>query len=97
MLKPEETKPLRLTTAIGNLLLKLETMNPTSDEYAKASNQLAALYKLNEMDKPEPRQRVSPDTLILAATNIAGIAMIIRHEQFNAIATKAISFVYKPR
>ena len=36
---------------------------------------------------------IKPETLALIAANLAGIALIIGHERFNVVTTKAIGFV----
>lgn len=94
---PTEVKPEPLQTVIDKILLKLAHQDPATEEYAKGVNQLTALYKLKELDKPEPPQRISPDTLVLAATNIAGIILVINHEHFNVITSKAFSFIRPAR
>jgi hypothetical protein len=94
---PDHVEPSHLQSAIDKILLKLVNQDPASEEYAKGVNQLSALYKLKELDKPEPPQRISPDTLVLAATNIAGIILVIKHEHFNVITSKAFSFIRPAR
>jgi len=94
---PTEVKPEYLQTVIDQILLMLPDCDPATDEYARSVNQLSALYKLKELDKPEPPQRISPDTLVLAATNIAGIILVIKHEHFNVITSKAFSFIRPAR
>lgn len=83
-----------LETVINEALERIEHVDPSTDGFAKATDQIAKLHKMKETEKPS---RVSPDTLVLAATNIAGIIMIIKHEHFNVITSKALSFVLKPR
>ncbi len=97
MPQPDAPQPSRLDTAIANLVSQLETMDPTTEEYAKANNQLAGLYKLNEFDKPEPALRVDPNTLVLAATNIAGILLVLGYEHANVITSKAFGFIRPAR
>lgn len=63
-----------------------------SDEYATLVDQLVKLEKLHE---PNIRKPISKDVLVTAATNLAGIILILHHEQANVIASKAISFVMK--
>lgn len=94
---PDAPEPNKLQTAIDKILTTLPTLDAHSEEYSKAVNQLTALYKLKELDKPEPPLRVSPDTLIMAATNIAGIILVIKHEHFNVITSKAFNFIRPAR
>lgn len=65
-----------------------------SEKYATTLDQITKLHKLKADDQP---QRVSPDTLVLAAVNLLGIVMILSHERLNVITTKATSLVQKPR
>ncbi len=83
-----------LENAIDFALLDIVGRDPAGDDFARATDQIAKLHKMKEAETPS---RVSPDTLVLAATNIAGIVMIIKHEHFNVITSKALGFVLKPR
>jgi hypothetical protein len=84
----------KLQVAIDEVLFQMESHPADSEEYAAMLNHVQVLHKMKEAEKPS---RVSPDTLVLAATNILGIALIIRHEQFNNITSNALSFVNKAR
>ena len=88
--KPKSDIDLALTTAF----LELKTHPPTSSEYATVMDQIV---KLNKMKNDNSSPCLSPDTLALAATNLLGLLMVIRHENVNVIATKAFSMVLKPR
>lgn len=65
-----------------------------SEEYAATLDRIVKLHKLQAEEKPS---RVSPDTLVLAGTNILGIIIILSYERLNIITTKAMSFVQRPR
>ncbi len=88
------TEPSALQHAIDISLTGITGHDPATDEFARAVDQVAKLHKMKEAETPS---QVSPDTLILCVTNIAGIAMILKHEYLNVITSKAISFVLKPR
>jgi hypothetical protein len=83
-----------LQVEIDNVLFQMAAHPADSDEYAVMLDRVKTLKKLQSEDKT---QRPSADTMILATTNILGIAMILRHEQLNVITSKALSFVIKPR
>ncbi len=83
-----------LENAIDRALIDITGHDPATDEFARSVDQVGKLHKMKES---ESLPRVSPDTLVLAATNIAGIIMIIKHEHFNVITSKALAFVLKPR
>jgi hypothetical protein len=74
---------------MDRLVLELESLAP--DDYEVTLSRLTVLNKLKDQT-PEP---LSPNTIVMGGVNLLGIAMIIRHEQLNVIATKALSFVTK--
>lgn len=88
--KPKPT----LDRNIENAEWKLNSMDPEDEKYSDVLEKVTRLYKLREQSAP---QRVSPDTIVLAAVNLVGILLIIRHENINVITSKAMSFVLKPR
>jgi hypothetical protein len=77
---------------VRRLLRELETTDPGSDQYEKLVERLNKLQKMRAEDRPE---RLSPNTAALVSANIVGILMIIRHEQVNFIASKALGFVMR--
>lgn len=84
----------QLDLEIDRLVLELKKHQPTSDEYTKIMAQLKDLSKVQKEQSPES---VSPDTKVMAAVNLAGIMMILKHETVHVIASKAVSFVPKLR
>jgi hypothetical protein len=89
---PRTPTPLRkqINVVLNDMMLH----EPTSEEYATLLDRLKVLHKMEEESKPS---RVSPDTVVLAVTNILGIAMIIRHEHLNVVTSKALSLVRPPK
>jgi hypothetical protein len=85
----------QLQAAIDDVLFQMGSHPADSNEYGTMLDRVKLLHKLKEEEKPQ--QRVSSDTMILAATNLVGIAMILRHEQFNVITSKALGFLPKLR
>jgi hypothetical protein len=65
----------------------------TGDEYGKILDRVVTLQKVKESERKA--SSVSPDTAVLALTNLIGIVMIIRHENLNVITSKALGFVKK--
>lgn len=88
----KENTPLE--DAIARVQSYLKGQEIDSDNYAKALKHLAELHKMKEAEKPS---RVSPDTIITVAANIAGILLIIRHEHVNVISSKAMNTLMKPK
>ena len=85
----KEKSPLQ--TAIDKAVSELENHSITSDEYATIVNHL---HKMQEIENKKTRS-LDPNVMLTAAVNIAGIALIIRHEYVNVITSKALGFVPK--
>jgi exopolyphosphatase/pppGpp-phosphohydrolase len=79
-----------LEVAIDNALKELSGHEAHSEEYASIVDQLTSLYALKESPS-----RVSKDTLVAVAGNLAGILLIINYEQRHVVASKALGFVGK--
>lgn len=94
MLTRLKRKPKPIDTEIEDLFARLNAVSVSSEDYEKVMNQIERLHK---MKMQNASRRVSPDTALMAFTNLAGIAVIVRHEQFNVITSKALSFVSKTK
>lgn len=79
-----------LNTEITRVLAVLARIEPDSEEYASAADQLVKLYA--QKDKI-PSNRVSPDMVATVAANLIGLALVVGHERANVIGGKAITFV----
>lgn len=75
---------------ISRMILDLKAHEVDSDEYGTTLERLGKLHKMRQEEKPD---RVRSDTLVTVAANLVGIAMIIRHEEFYAVTSKALSFI----
>lgn len=84
-----------LDVVIARALVELKDHEASSDEYGTVLDRVVRLQKLKESERTS--SQISPDTLILAVTNLVGIAMIIRHEHMNVITSKATGFVMRPK
>jgi hypothetical protein len=91
----KETEPDLLSLAIEDAHRRLAENAPSTDNYAKIADQIIKLTKLKA--EITAKSKVSADTIVLVAANIAGILLIIGHERVNVIATKAIGFVLKTK
>ena len=90
-------KPKSKTTldeAIDDAIATILVLDPSTEEYAVASANLAVLTKIRNEEKPE---KVSADTKALVAANLLGLVLIMTHERTAVIATKALQFVIKPK
>ena len=77
--------------AVQDVLLKTD---PTSAEFATIVKQLSKLHKIRSSKKVD---RVSMDTLLAVAGNLAGIVAILGYERTHIVTSKALSFVMKSR
>jgi len=84
------TQGSSLDKAIDSALADLVAENIAGDEYGVVLDRVSKLHKMRET---ENSHRVSPDTLVLAATNLIGIFLIINHERLNVITSKAMGFI----
>lgn len=92
VMKPKDKT--KLDDAIEHALDELIGFDVTDAKYAEHLANVERLYKLKQQNKPE---RVSRDTLAIVLGNLAGIAIIVGHEQAHVVASKALGFVMKAR
>lgn len=93
-MKIEPQRKTLVDKELDRLFSDLRDKEIDSEEYAAILDRIVKLHKLQAEEKPP---RVSPDTLVLAGTNILGIIIILSYERLNIITTKAMSFVQRPR
>jgi uncharacterized protein YfkK (UPF0435 family) len=92
--KLKKTEPTDLEIEIARLLEVLKNMDPATDEnYAKVSDHYVTLTKLH--NETNSKKRVSPDAMAAAATNLAGILLILNYEHAHVMTSKALGFVVK--
>lgn len=84
----------QLEAETDRVLSYLANRQIDSEEYAKALEYVVKLQKMKEDEKPT---RLSPDNMLLAATNILGILLIIRYEHVNVITSRAMNLVRQPK
>jgi hypothetical protein len=81
-----------LEDTIKTAYANLSSYPAHSPEYAAIADQLTKLYALTESNS---KRRISPDTLVIVAGNLAGILLIVGHEQAHVVTSKALNFVLK--
>jgi len=86
---------LSIESELERALINLKTETVNSEEYLKA---LSIVERLNGMlDKQKPSS-VSKDTMLVVAANLVGIILVISHEQVgNAVTSRALGFIMRPR
>lgn len=77
---------------IAHILEDLSKMSVDSEAYAKATQNLKTIVEAKKSER-----RFDPNQILGVAANLLGILLIINHENFNVISTKAISLLSRPR
>lgn len=75
----------------------LKALHETDPEDPKYTGLLEKVEKLSTLITAERPEPLNVNTALLAAANIGGIALIVSHERFNVITSKAVNFVGKMR
>jgi hypothetical protein len=65
-----------------------------SQDYAKKVDVLTKLYAMRKNDKTS---KLSKDTMATVGANLLGIFMILKHERFHPITSRAMQFVVKAK
>ena len=91
--KKPTPQPTELTIAYDRVLEHSKTLDPSTEEYAKAIDQLTKLTAL----LPSTEPRFKPDTLLIVGGNLAGIVLILSFEHLNVLTSKAVGFVIKSK
>ncbi len=90
MFKRKPVDPTPLDELIDSIIERVRD-HDDPEQIATLVEQIVKLEKIRETTS----RRISPDTLATIGANLLGIAMILKHEQFNVITSKAIGFVSK--
>lgn len=85
-------EPSDLETEISRLFEALKAHEPNTNEYNAVADQIKKLYPLKETDS---KKRVSPDAVLGAGVNLAGILLVLNFEHAHALASKAFGMVGK--
>jgi hypothetical protein len=93
-LKPTKPADTKFDKAIDSVLSDMTHVSSHSKEYVLMVDQLT---KLTAMKVCDTEDRVSRDTLAIIAANIFGILLIISYERSHVLASKAVSFLLKPK
>lgn len=83
-------KKSTLDAELDHILAEMNKINPASEEYRKMAESVEILSKAKAQNRG-----VTPDTIILAITNLFGIGMILNHERLGVISSKAVGFIMK--
>ena len=89
-------KPSAIDKEIGRLEELLLDLDPDTKEYKKVLQHLDSLHELRDRNKSF-RLKINGDTIVLASVNLLGILLVLHHERFHAVSSKALGFIIKPR
>lgn len=78
---------------IDEVLTEMGDYKPTEDEWEDLLTKLERLDKLKGAKRP----KLSPDQIVAGAVSLISVVAVIRHEQFNVLASKAVGFIIKPK
>jgi len=92
--RPASLEIAGLQKARRDALKVLDDMDPTDSDYEKTIAHVKTLSELITAERPEP---LNYNTLVLAFTNIGGIALIVGHERAHVVTSKALTFIGKLR
>lgn len=84
----------KLQSRIDELLDEMHLTPGDTPEYARMADQLTKLY---DAQNTKRSSGISKEALIGAAGNLAGILIIVNHEQAHVITSKAFSLLSKIR
>jgi len=79
-----------LSNEVDRVVDILSRIEPTSDEYSKGIQNLKVLC---EARAKKPASWVEAEVLVSVLSNLLGIVLILRHEQFNVVTSKALNFI----
>ena len=83
-------EPNHISVEVDRVVSSLSKIDPFEEDYTKGVQNLKTLC---EARSKKPGLLIEPDVLIAAAVNLLGIVLILRHEQFNVVTTKAMTFI----
>ena len=87
-------KRSELETEIDILIGRIRRTEPTDENYSKL---IGMVERLNAL-KGEPREKISPNTILTVFGSILGIVLVIGHEEIgNVISSRALNFVLRGR
>lgn len=60
-------------------------------------NKFTEMYKMYDSMLSETKLKITPDTVVIAVTNIVGILLVLNFEKFDIVRSKALGFILKGR
>ena len=76
---------------IANVMTRMNTCDPSSDDYQRLMDRLS---KLNELKAKEASSnRVSPDTKFMVIGGVVQVVIIVVYERGHVMVSRALNFV----
>jgi hypothetical protein len=91
----KEETPSNTQPVIDELISTMAGFEAHTEEYSTMAANLKVLTEAQALE-PKPR-KISPDTIVIVAANLTGIAAILLFERNNVITSKSTSHLIKPR
>lgn len=88
----KETKSIDLATE--ELIEKLRSLDPTTEQYAAAVKNYEVLEKAKSHKKD---MSISPDVALTVGGNLVGILAVLNFERLGVVTSKAIGMVLKAK
>lgn len=86
-------KPTEVISLEKSIDEAARSLDPFQENYQTMISSIERLTQVRE--KYLHSSRISPDTKLIVAGNLAGILLILYFEKMNVITSKALSFVLK--
>jgi hypothetical protein len=83
-----------LKESIDDVLIKMRTEDPSSEEYSQLLNKLERLIRLKD---DESSNRVSSDTMAIVVGNLLGILIIVSYERNHVMVSRGINFLLRTK
>lgn len=83
-----------LNPEIDHILNRLAELDPDTEEYTAAVQNLKTLYEARAK-----RQAffIEPETILVVVANLLGILAILKYEEFNVVSSRAFGLVFRPK
>lgn len=88
----KETKSIDLATE--ELIEKLRSLDPTTEQYSAAVKNFEVLEKAKSHKKD---MSISPDVALTVGGNLVGILAVLNFERLGVVTSKAIGMVLKAK
>lgn len=87
--------------AEGDRIVKrLQELDPADEKYEKTLNNLEKLLKVKEVNTKRFISwvsRIEPGYVFLSVISLLEVIIVLKFEKFDVLASKAISFVLRPK